>query len=75
MNGINLSVNCLHGKLLAKLASRLSHQSILLRAAFEDTGELKGTGIIVRVSLNDHAFALAWFGLLALEQMYSTMLS
>ena len=37
MNGINLSVNCLHGKLLAKLASRLSHQSILLRAAFEDT--------------------------------------
>ena len=35
-NGINLSWKLLGGKLLTKLASRLSHQSVLLGTAFED---------------------------------------
>jgi hypothetical protein len=37
--------------------------------------ELKGTGIIVRVSLNDHAFALAQIGFSATKKMFCMMVN
>ena len=39
--------------------------------SFQD--ELKGTGIIIRFSLNDHAFALAQIGFSATEKMHCMM--